>query len=126
MLKDEFADFDKLADEANDRCGEFFRSPALAQVKEAIQRLSAKYPKYSVELNCSLEVFDSKREASLPLLQIGVTSSQGGETYEHSADASPQRYWVKGEVCVVPHDRCPACWKEWDFKEKHGTCPVSV
>ena len=26
------------------------------------------------------------------------------------------RYLVDGEICEVPHDRCPNCWAGWSFK----------
>jgi hypothetical protein len=30
---------------------------------------------------------------------------------------------VRGEIQVVPHDRCPRCYGVWDFKFKNPACP---
>ncbi|MCA9138082.1 MAG: hypothetical protein KDB00_15020, partial [Planctomycetales bacterium] len=65
----------------------------------------------------------SEREHSLPLLQTGLSSSDGATPYQVWGDSSPQRYIVKGEMVIAPHDRCPECWGPWDFKESNPSCP---
>ena len=33
------------------------------------------------------------------------------------------RYVAGGEICEVPHDRCPQCWGSWDYKHERPSCP---
>lgn len=122
MLRKEFEDFDAVGDAAYKACEEFLNSPAAAAIRGAMQEMSSKYPHFSVSLNCMVEVFDEKRKETLPILRMGIVSSEGKPAYQHWADSSPQRYWANGEVCVVPHDHCPICWGEWDFKYLHKHC----
>jgi predicted RNA-binding Zn-ribbon protein involved in translation (DUF1610 family) len=78
---------------------------------------------YTISVNLTVEVSDQGRGRSLPLLNTGLATSQGQEPYRTWGDSSPQRYVVGEGIRVVPHDRCPACWKEWDFKFQQPTCP---
>jgi hypothetical protein len=89
---------------------------ALAQLSEVLG-LS-----YSVNLNVTLDVFDPARSHPLPLLTTGLSTSEGQPPYKTWGDSSPHKYIVDGEMQVVPHDRCPRCHREWDFKFKHMTC----
>lgn len=75
-----------------------------------------------VSLNISVDVFDDERECSLPLLTMGMSSSNGKEPYPTWGDSTPHRYVVDAGIQVVPHDRCPGCWQEWDFKLKNPSC----
>jgi hypothetical protein len=68
-------------------------------------------------------VFDQEQERSLPLLNTGLATNEGKEPYRTWGDSSPERYVVDAGIQVVPHDRCPKCWKEWDFKFQHPSCP---
>src|SRR6185369_11896184 len=78
---------------------------------------------YAVSLTCSVEVTDQRKERTLPLLNTGLYTSDGTEPYRTWGDSTPQRYVVEGDIRVVPHDRCPRCWGEWDFKWLHRRCP---
>ena len=79
--------------------------------------------RYTVSVNLTVDVFDQGRERSLPLLNTGLATSEGKEPYRTWGDSTPQRYVVDEGIQVVPHDRCPTCWKEWDFKFKYRSCP---
>lgn len=117
-----FKKFDEVADSAAEKCEGFLKSDAVREIAAAIQRLSAEYG-YSVSLTCGLEVFDMNRGKTLSLLKVSLTTNgDGGAPYMASGDSSPTRYWVRGTICTVPHDHCPACWGKWDFKFKNTTC----
>lgn len=94
---------------------------------EKLRALMAKLNKaidgrYAVSLDVRVEVFDRDEKRSMPLLQTGLSGFEEEKPYQTWADSTPQRYIVNGEMSVVPHDRCPKCWKAWDFKFKHPTC----
>lgn len=78
--------------------------------------------RYGVGINLTVEVFDDKAYRSLPLLHTGLCKYFGKEPYRTTGDSTPQRYVVKDGIQVVPHDRCPVCWKDWDFKWKNPSC----
>jgi hypothetical protein len=77
---------------------------------------------FSVDLNVVVQAFSSREERSLPLLQIGLSSNNGDTPYGHSADSTPQRYIIGGEIQVVPRDRCPKCWEDWMNKFEYPIC----
>jgi hypothetical protein len=124
MKESEFRSLDPLADALNEQCDRWFAAPEFAALQAAIRKASAALPPtYSVAINVELLVFDVDREQSLSLLTTGVNTSQGQAPYRTTGDSSIHRYIVGGEICEVPHDRCPHCWKDWDFKLQNPTCP---
>jgi hypothetical protein len=90
---------------------------ALAEFNKAIGE------RYSVSFSCVLDVFDREKERTLPLLNTGLASADGEETYRTWGDSTFHKYIADGEMQIVPHDRCPCCWGEWGFKLMHRTCP---
>lgn len=76
-----------------------------------------------ISVNIVVDVSDEDKECSLPLLTTGLSASPGHEPYRTWGDSSPQRYVVEGGIKVVPHDRCPKCWRVWDFKLQNSSCP---
>jgi hypothetical protein len=108
---------DKIAELADQQLG----APELQRVLTEIGTILGK--RYAVSANLIVEVYDRQQERLLPLLNTGLCTSEGQEPYRTSGDSSPQRYVVDDGIQVVPHDRCPKCWKEWDFKFQHPTCP---
>jgi hypothetical protein len=70
----------------------------------------------SVSLDITLNVFDPERGNVLPLSDTSLTASGNEEPYIAYGDCTPCRYLVDGEICEVPHDRCPNCWAGWNFK----------
>ena len=77
---------------------------------------------FSVDLNVIVQAFSSPELRALPLVQIGLSSNNGDTPYGHSADCTPQRYIVDGEIQVVPRDRCPKCWEDWMNKFEYPIC----
>src|SRR5262249_27448509 len=124
MKESEFKSVDRLADSLDEQCDRWFASPEFAALKLALRKASAALPPtYSIAINVELRVFDGDREQGLSLLTTGLNTSQGEAPYRTTGDASVHRYIVGGEICELPHDRCPHCWGEWDFKLQHPTCP---
>jgi predicted amidophosphoribosyltransferase len=68
-------------------------------------------------------VFDTEREKEITLLSTGYACFPGEPPFEMSGDSTAQRYVVDGEMCQCPHDYCPKCWGDWDFKFKFPECP---
>src|SRR5438067_932746 len=117
MTESEFNRLDPLADAVDDACDRWFASPEFADLKAALQRISAALPPtYALSINVELRVFDSTRERGLNLLTAGINTSGGAAPFVTSGDSSIHRYTVGGDICAVPHDRCPHCWGEWDSK----------
>jgi len=75
-----------------------------------------------VNFTLLVDVFDSERENSLPLLSNGLSTLDGQEPFRTYADSSLHRYIIDGAIQVVPHDRCPKCWEVWDFKLQNPEC----
>jgi hypothetical protein len=124
MKESEFRSLDSLADALDQQCDRWFASPEFAALKAALRKASAVLPPtYSVAINVELHVFDGDREQGMSLLTTGVNTSQGEAPYRTAGDSSIHRYIVGGEICELPQDRCPHCWKAWDFKLQHPTCP---
>lgn len=124
MEKNEFEQIDPLIDDISEQVSELIEGETLDQLKAKLVEISRILGEpYSVTLDINVEVFDSDREKTLPLLQTGLSTESGSPTRQCWADSSPHRYVVNGQLSIVPHDHCPACWGVWDFKERHPTCP---
>ena len=124
MDESEFELLDRLADTAADKFEELYASGALAELEEELNQVSLKLAaRFSVSLEWRLSVYDAEREKSLRLLSTGLTGSAEGKPYRMHGDSTVHRYVVDGFIRVVPHDYCPQCWAEWDFKLINRTCP---
>ena len=124
MNKQEFEILDSFTDTVNDKIDELHKEGqfdnVLAELQEAVSQLPEQY---SVNLEIKVNIMDEKREMQIPLLQTGFNAVHGSAPYRHYSDSTIQKYYVEGEMSVVPHDYCPHCWGEWDFKFKHTICP---
>lgn len=108
---------DPLAEIAAEETSRFLGSPEIDKLKAAIQAAAKDLPAdYVISFDIGLNVFDPERGQSLPLTNTALCSSGPGEPYVGEGQCTPQRYLVDGEICEVPHDRCPHCWGDWDFK----------
>ncbi len=117
MNDDLWRKLDPLADRANEEIARVLTLPACNELKTVIQEIAENLPEEcSVSLDITLNIFDSDRGNVLPLLTTGLSISRQEGPYVTHGDCSPCRYLVDGEICVVPHDRCPNCWACWDFK----------
>lgn len=124
MDKQEFEIMDSFADCVNDRIDELHKEGQLDNVLKELQEAVNQLPdKYSVNLEIKVNIFDSKREKQIPLLQTGFNAHHLEKPYRHYGDSTIQKYYVEGNMSVVPHDYCPNCWEEWDFKFQNTACP---
>jgi hypothetical protein len=130
MDQDTFQAANPILDEIAEIFDRLLESPDGSLLRDKLQELSEVVGGgYSVNLTCLVDVFDDKRETSLPLLTSGLSSSKGQQPYRTDGDSTPHRYIVDGEIQVVPHDRCPKCWNVWDFKLLNlrcGTCGAEL
>lgn len=111
-------------EDLSDALDELLDSPELELIRELLGKLSQTAGEaYGVNLTCLVELFDRNEDRTLPLVSMGVSGSSDGDTYRTWDDCSFHRYLVDGEICVVPHDRCPKCWGEWGFKWENRECP---
>lgn len=114
---------DPLVDEIAAQIDATLLSDQLEKLRKVLEQLGkAIGPRYSANLNVTLDVFDQEREKAIPLLHTGLSTADDGPPFRTWGDSSPQRYLVDGEIQVVPHDYCPNCWGTWDFKFEHRTC----
>ena len=118
-----FEAVDQHVDQIAETVDQALSSPDFAKLKQQLAALSKLLgDRYSVEFACQFDVVSSERERSLPMLNTGLSSSDGQEPYRTWADSTPHKYIVDGEMTMVPHDHCPKCWGVWDFKFKHHAC----
>ncbi len=124
MDQSTFEAVDPLLDEISELIEEALSSEPLAALRQKLTQVSKLIgdPR-SLSLNVTLEVFDRDREQSLPLLNTGLSCFPGDEPFRTWGDSTPQRYIIDGQIQVVPHDHCPKCWGDWDFKLTHKSCP---
>lgn len=120
MNDDLWRKLDPLADRAEEEVQRILTSPKGNELKAIIQEAATALPEgCSVSLDITLNIFDRERGRTLPLLTTGLATSGQAEPYVTHGDCTPCRYLVDGEICEVPHDRCPHCWACWDFKIGH-------
>ena len=123
MDRSTFESADPIIDEMGAMLNELLDSDRFSALRLALARLSeAVGPRYSVNLNVSVDIFDAERSNALPLLTLGLSTSKGETPFKTYGDSTPQKYVVNGEIQVVPHDRCPHCYGVWDFKLNHPSC----
>jgi hypothetical protein len=124
MIDDLWRKLEPLADRADNEVERILTSPAGNELKAILQEAAATLPEgCSVSLDITLNVFDPERGNALPLLTTGLATSGEAEPYVTHGDSSPCRYLVDGDICEVPHDRCPHCWATWDFKIGESATP---
>ena len=124
MNKQEFEIIDLFADCVNDRIDELHNEGQFNNVLRELQEAVNQLPdRYSINWEFKVNIFDNQREQQIPLLQTGFNAHHSEEPYRHYADSTIQKYYVEGEMSIVPHDYCPHCWEEWGFKFKHTICP---
>jgi ribosomal protein S27AE len=123
MDKKTFETIDPIVDDIAEVANELLESAAMEKLRSLLTKLNNTLgSRYLVGLHLNVDVFDTEKERCLPLLQTGLAGFDRDKPFQACGDSTPQRYIVDGEMLVVPHDRCPRCWEEWDFKVQHPTC----
>lgn len=124
MQAKEFDKLEELADMVNEKIRKLYDEGAFLEITNKIKEVSqAIAENYSVIVDFQVNAFDSVKEKSLRMLTIGLSSSGNQDAYLAYGDSSVCRYLVCGNIKKVPHDYCPDCWGEWDFKLKNHKCP---
>ncbi|AQQ71164.1 hypothetical protein SMSP2_01530 [Limihaloglobus sulfuriphilus] len=124
MKDNEFKKLGPLTDKTNSFIDDLHKSGALDALLNELKSVTNQLPEsYSVSIDFQLNVCDSNKETSVPLLQTGFVAGKGIELYRHYGDTATQKYLVDGEMCIIPDDYCPHCWEEWDLKFMNPTCP---
>ncbi|MHB1038509.1 MAG: hypothetical protein ACYC0Y_28130 [Pirellulales bacterium] len=123
MDKTTFEIADPILDEIAEVTSELLDSAETKKLRSLLTKLNkAIGGRYLVSLHLNVSVFDVEKGRCLPLLQTGLAGFDGDKPFQACADSTEQRYIADGEMVVVPHDRCPLCWEEWDFKFLHPAC----
>ena len=116
---------DALGDLMHDKFEELYVKQAFKDIQNKLNEICATLEdRYSVTFFFDLNVFDSKREKMITVFQTGLTC--GGKDQSRrcqGAGSSFHTYIVDGKRVGIPHDYCPNCWAEWDFKFLHRECP---
>ena len=122
MTPEDFEKVNPLVDDIAEQISELMESDAFRTIKQKLAEISSVFGEFSVNLEMNVRLFDPEG-LQLPLLQTGLSTTEGSEPWQMWGDSTPQRYVVFGDIVVVPHDYCPQCWAEWDFKEQNPKCP---
>lgn len=117
MQKSKYDAIDSLLDEISELIGNWLESTEAEPLRDKLSQMADLLGEpYLVNLDVSVEVCDDEQERDLPLMMLGLSAAPNEDLELTSGDSSLQRYIVDGEMVVVPHDCCPRCWNEWDFK----------
>jgi hypothetical protein len=123
MDRSSFESADPIIDQMAEMIDEVLDSSQFSEIRQALAQLSAAIDsRFSVNLDVRVEVFDPERPNPLPILQTGLSTSDGKPPYRTWSDSTPQKYLVEGVMLIVPHDLCPKCYGIWDFKFKNRSC----
>ena len=123
MKENHYKLLEPLMELADQKIGQLLESSSAKELAAAMQEVSAGLPdNFEVQLNVGLVAFEPERGTALPLTTQMICSIGGQEPYLAQADSTVQRYVVEGEICQVPHDRCPKCWDLWEAKFVHEEC----
>lgn len=121
-----FEKLDRLGEDTNAKFEELYKQGAFKDLEKHMDKICMEIGKnLSVNISFELSVFDSSRQKEMSLDKCGISCFGGEKPYQVPGEGStPHTYIVKGQMRKVPHDYCPECWGEWDFKMKHTTCPA--
>ena len=123
MKEDHYKVLQPLTETADGKIGQLLESVAAEELAAAMQEISASLPdNFELQLNVGLAAFEPERGTALPLTTQTICAIGGQEPYLAQSDSTVQRYVVDGEICQVPHDRCPKCWDFWEAKFIHDQC----
>lgn len=123
MKKSLYEKLDGLVDELASEVTSVLQSELILRIKKRLTQITLELDSsHALSLDICLNVFDADRDRTIALMQTGLGTNDDAETYQCWGDSSAQRYVVNGEVTMVPHNYCPACWAIWDEKERHTQC----
>lgn len=115
---------DALADKIHEKFMDLYEKGEFASFSKALEEIAKDLDeRYSLSFGVQLSIFDSEREESIKFLDTAVDCIGGEHPYIASGESTLHKYVVDGEIKKVPHDYCPNCWSEWDFKIDNPECP---
>ena len=125
MNDEKFHELDTISDKIHDKFESLYGNKEFQEIESDIQKLlKSIHEKYSIEFNLSISIYDSDRDKSIQMYRIGITGSgKEGNTYQFSEGYNFNRYIINGHIIEIPHNICPNCWADWDFKRKNSSCP---
>lgn len=125
MNDEKFYELEAIGDAIHEKFESLHEKDEFKGIETEIQKLLKSLPeRYSIEFSFQLNVYDSEREKSILMYKVGTTGSGvEGKTYLFSEGYQFNRYLSKGNIVEIPHNHCPECWGEWDFKTKGSSCP---
>jgi hypothetical protein len=108
MERDTFDRLDPLLDQLADRMEHLLQMPEMESIRDLVGQIGQLLGDHrSATLDIQLQIVDSEKKNTLPLLQMGFATDEGSAPYLCYGDSTPHRYLVDGTVVVVPHDHCP-------------------
>ena len=125
MKQDDIKYLDQLADDVDKKLSDLYEKGELKELERRLGEVCQKInDRYSVTLTLNLEVYDENRDKIITLVNNGI-SCFGRETpYRVTRSSSTNHtYILEGERVRIPHNYCPKCWFEWDFKLDNPVCP---
>ncbi|PJD98628.1 MAG: hypothetical protein CK427_16915 [Leptospira sp.] len=124
MNDEKFHELDAIGDKLHNKFEELKEKNEFKEIEKEIIKLLKSLPeKYSIEFGFNLGIFDSEREKSIEMYRVGINGfGKDGKTYQFSEGYKFNRYLVQGHIVEIPHNYCPQCWDEWDFKRKGSSC----
>jgi len=125
MEREIFKKVDEFTGKIYEKFWELYESGAFKEWEKELKKICSELPeKYSMAITMGLDITDSEREKTIMLESTGIACFSGHEPYKiEGSSSTPDTYIVKGNICKVPHNYCPGCWGEWDFKVMHPVCP---
>lgn len=123
MDQDSWQLVDQRLGQIAEKFDKLLESAEFQDIREILSQLSQSLDgRFVVNLNCNVDIFDHLRERSLPLFSTTVSVAKNREVNRTWNGSTHQRYLVGDAISVVPHDHCPKCWAEWNFKFKNRSC----
>ena len=123
MDADQFDKIDELADDVYDKFDELHKKGIFADIETKMKEICSHLKEGdSISVNFDVEVFSAEKEQTITLIKRGLACSRDQETHLVRSGSTAHRYIVNGQIVKLPHDSCPNCWGEWDFKLLHTTC----
>lgn len=123
MTPDQSKYFDRLILKISDEINRLEEAGHLNKIKELIKDSSKGLGKEDIfEVNFDFNYVSGEKETHMNLAQHGYWTGQDGELVKSFGGDAFLKYWVDGSLIVVPNSYCPACFREWDFKEIGESC----